>query len=70
MLAGAHHFAGATSAEVRNAILDGKMTPIRKRLPDAPETWQHFFEQALAFDPASRPKSALQLLSEFRQIEG
>jgi len=67
MLAGAHPFAGSTLSEVRNAILDGRMAPIRKHLAEVPPAWQQFFDKALAFCPASRPQSALQLLSEFKR---
>jgi eukaryotic-like serine/threonine-protein kinase len=67
MLTGVHPFAGSTSAEVRNAILDGKMTPLRTHLPEAPASWEHFFDKALAYDVNSRPQSALQLLSGFKQ---
>jgi serine/threonine protein kinase len=70
MLAGAHPFAGGTPAEVRNAILDGRMTPLIDHLPDAPEDWQLFFDRVLAFDPALRPRSADQLLAEFNRIIG
>ena len=65
MLAGVHPFAGGTSTEVRNAILDGKMTPLHTHLLEAPASWEHFFDRALAFDPASRPQSALQLFFDF-----
>jgi len=68
MLTGVHPFAGATSAEVRNAILDGRMTPLAAHLPDVPVNWQIFFDKALSQDPAARPQSADQLLSDFNQI--
>ncbi len=67
MLAGMHPFPGSSSAEVRNAILDGRMTALSEHLPDAPADWQNFFDTALAFDPALRPKSANQLLKDFKQ---
>ena len=67
MLAGTHPFTGSTLSEVRVAILDGRMTPLRTHWPDAPGNLQHFFDRALAVDSALRPKSALQLLSEFKQ---
>ena len=67
MLAGTHPFTGSTLSEVRVAILDGRMTPLRTHWPDAPGNLQHFFDMALAVDSALRPKSALQLLSEFKK---
>ncbi|MBN2320935.1 MAG: protein kinase [Acidobacteria bacterium] len=66
MLVGLHPFAGATSAEVRNAILDGRMTPLSEHLPEAPAGWQYFFEKTLAPDRGLRPQSAYQLLSDFK----
>ncbi len=67
MLAGGHPFAGSTLTEVRNAILDGRMAPVQKHMAEAPPAWQQFFDRALAFCPAARPQSALQLLSEFKR---
>ncbi|MBN1570124.1 MAG: serine/threonine protein kinase [Acidobacteria bacterium] len=67
MLTGAYPFAGRTSAEVRNAILDGKWRPFHTHLVEASSGWQHFFERALALDTALRPQSALQLLYDFKQ---
>jgi len=67
MLAGVHPFAGYTASEVRLAILDSRMAPLQAHLPEAPASWQQFFEKALALVPASRPTSALQLLSEFQR---
>jgi len=69
MLAGMHPFTGSTLSEVRIAILDGRITPLQTHWPDAPKNLQHFFDKALAFNPTSRPKSALQLLSDFRQSQ-
>jgi len=67
MLAGVHPFTGSTVSEVRIAILDGRRAPLQTHLPGAPAALQHFFDSALACDPASRPRSALRLLSEFKQ---
>ncbi|MBN1567200.1 MAG: protein kinase [Acidobacteria bacterium] len=67
MLAGAHPFAGSTSLEIRYAILDNRLAPLQKHLPEAPAAWQQFFDNALAFNPASRPQSAFQLLHGFEQ---
>lgn len=67
MLTGMHPFRGTTSAEVRNAILDGHATALYDYLPDAPATWQNFFEKALSQDPVQRPQSADQLLLDFKQ---
>jgi len=69
MLAGVHPFTGSTVSEVRVAILDGRITPLQTHWPDAPEALRHFFNKALAFNPTSRPKSSLQLLSDFRQSQ-
>ena len=67
MLAGAHPFAASTAFDVHSAILAGRVTPLRAHLPEAPPSWQHFFDQALALRIESRPQTALQLFSAFRQ---
>jgi len=68
MLAGVHPFAGSTSSEVRNAIIDGRMAPLSAHLPEAPASLRQFFENALASDRSQRPSSALQLLAQFKLI--
>ncbi|MBP1596942.1 MAG: prkC 39 [Acidobacteria bacterium] len=70
MLAGAHPFAAASVLEVHNAVLAGHVTPLRKHLPEAPPGWQQFFDRALAMRIESRPGSALQLFSDFKQSVG
>jgi len=67
MLAGAHPFAAATSLDVYDAVRTGRMTLLGTHLPDAPPSWQHFFDRALALRIESRPASALQLFSDFNQ---
>jgi serine/threonine protein kinase len=67
MLGGAHPFTGSTASEIRNAILDGRVTPLRTHLPEAPPGWQSFFNRALATDAVFRPESALQLFSSFQE---
>jgi len=67
MLAGAHPFAAASALEMHNAVLAGQATPLCKHLPQAPPGWQLFFDLALALHIESRPRSALQLFSDFKQ---
>jgi serine/threonine-protein kinase len=67
MLAGAHPFAANTAFDVHSAILAGRASPLRKHLPEAPVVWQHFFDQALALRVETRPKSALELFTDFKQ---
>ena len=65
MLAGAHPFDGSTVLDVHNAILAGRVTPLNAHWPEAPPSWQRFFDQALALRVESRPNSALKLFSDF-----
>jgi serine/threonine protein kinase len=67
MLTGAHPFAGSTAIEVHNAVLAGRVTPLRTHLPDATRSWQHFFDRAFTAQVETRPASALQLFSAFKQ---
>jgi tRNA A-37 threonylcarbamoyl transferase component Bud32 len=67
MLAGAYPFPGTTSLDVQNAVVAGRMIPLRTHLPEAPQSWQDFFDQALAASVESRPDSALRLYQEFKQ---
>jgi eukaryotic-like serine/threonine-protein kinase len=67
MLAGVHPFAGSTMLDVYNAILAGCVIPLCTHLPEAPQTWQRFFDEALSTRIESRPDSALRLFSTFRQ---
>jgi eukaryotic-like serine/threonine-protein kinase len=66
MLTGAHPFNGSTTLGTQNAILAGKLTPLNAYFPEAPASWQRFFDHALAMDVESRPTSVLQLNSNFR----
>jgi len=67
MLTGAHPFAGSASAPVHAALLEGRFTPVSAHLPDAPSTWQEFFERAFALESQRRPSSAPMLLSELER---
>ena len=48
MLAGAHPFGGSAALDVHNTAVAGRVTPLCMHLPDAPSTWQDFFDQALS----------------------
>lgn len=67
MLTGARPFAGSYPSEWHVAILSGRVTPISVHAPDAPASWQDFFERALALDPSQRPDSATSFFSELEQ---
>jgi hypothetical protein len=67
MLAGAHPFAGSAVLDVHNAVCSGRATPLHAHLPEAPPSWQHFFDQALSLRVDLRPASAIQLFSCFKQ---
>jgi tRNA A-37 threonylcarbamoyl transferase component Bud32 len=60
MLTGGRPFSGG-------AMLSGRLTPVLTYLPNAPASWQTFFDLALALDPSSRPRSATIFLSELKQ---
>jgi hypothetical protein len=65
MLTGAHPFGGATVLELHDAIITGRVIPLRTRVPEAPQTWQDFFDRALSIRIDLRPGSAVQLFSDF-----
>jgi tRNA A-37 threonylcarbamoyl transferase component Bud32 len=67
MLASAHPFNGSTSLDVSNTILAVRITPLCTYLPEAPPSWQCFFDQALSINISSRPASALQFLYKFKE---
>jgi len=67
MLTGARPFAGLSPTEWHVAILSGRVTPIYVHAPDAPASWQDFFERALALDPSQRPDSATSFFSQLEQ---
>jgi hypothetical protein len=49
------------------AVMAAGATPVRVHVPDAPASWNNFFERALAADPTARPASASDFRSEFLQ---
>jgi hypothetical protein len=67
MLTGVHPFGGSTALDVHNAILASGPIPLRRHLPDAPQTWQDFFDQTLSSRVDLRPASALEFFSRFTQ---
>jgi serine/threonine-protein kinase len=67
MLTGVHPFAHQNLAESIGATLSGRFTPISDHLPQAPPSWQEFFDRALALDPDKRPDSARSLYSELER---
>jgi eukaryotic-like serine/threonine-protein kinase len=70
MVAGAHPFAGSAAMDTYHAILAGEASPMHNHLPEAPASWQCFFERALATRVELRPNSALRLFSDFKQSIG
>ena len=67
MLAGARPFPGSSPAEWHRAVLAGQVSPVSLHSPDAPETWQEFFDRALAFDSSRRPNSAAVFFSDLER---
>ena len=69
-LTGARPFTGAPSREWRDDLMAGRFTPIHQHVPDAPTTWQSFFERCFATKPGERPGSARAFLEEFQRTLG
>jgi eukaryotic-like serine/threonine-protein kinase len=67
MLTGVHPFGGTTVLELHHAILSGRAMPLHTHLPEAPQSWQRFFDQALSIRAELRPNSAIRLFSDFAQ---
>jgi len=67
MLAGVHPFGGNTVLELHHAILSGRAMPLHAHLPEAPQSWQRFFDKALSSNSELRPNSAIRLFSDFKQ---
>lgn len=65
MLAGAHPLASTDALGCIPALLAGRIDPIKKHVPDAPDAWQAFFDRALSIDPANRPSTAPGFAAEF-----
>jgi serine/threonine protein kinase len=70
ILTGNHPFAASTASDPRHAILAGNGSPLCAHLPDAPPHWQRFFDHALSARVELRPRSELQLLSDFKRSIG
>jgi len=68
MLTGAHPFAAESALEFERAIAAGQLTPVAAYLPEAPTSWQRFFNCALARDAARRPRSPETFFSELQSL--
>jgi len=65
MLSGASPFGNPEMiATLHAAILAGQCAPIHTHAPEAPAKWQEFFTRSLSLEPARRPATALEFLSE------
>ena len=67
MLTGIHPCDSSSASECARAVREGQMTPVNARVPEAPVSWQQFFDRALAVRVESRAASALQFYSDFVQ---
>jgi serine/threonine-protein kinase len=67
MLAGVHPFDDSTPMDIGNRILAGLATPLIAHIPEAPASWQRFFDRALSDNVESRQESSLQFYAEFRE---
>ena len=67
MLTGTRPFDGSTMIECQTKIILCKFAPIATHLPDAPASWQAFFERALAQKAEARPSSALAFRAELEE---
>jgi hypothetical protein len=66
MLTGAYPFATA-SGDWRQNLLSARVIPTRIHVPDAGDSWDRFFANALAPDSDRRPISAARFLSAFHR---
>jgi len=66
MLTGAYPFA-TTSGDWRQSLLSARVIPTRIHVPDAADSWDRFFANTLAPDPAQRPASAAHFLTAFER---
>jgi eukaryotic-like serine/threonine-protein kinase len=65
-LTGALPFPVTSRDAWRHLVLSGRPVPLREHLPDAPATWQEFFDRSLSPDRTRRPRSATEF---FRQLQ-
>jgi hypothetical protein len=68
MLTGAYPFATEAAVGLHQAVPAARATPVRVHVPEAPASWNTFFERALAAECNLRPASASQFCTEFQQI--
>lgn len=68
MLTGAYPFDGRSPADWFGGRSVAKFTPVTTHLPDAPQSWQEFFERTFATEPTRRPQSAETFLSDLQSI--
>jgi len=64
MLTGKHPFSASSVAQMHYLIVRGQFMPVSTHLPEAPSEWQQFFERALNPNPAARPQSAKEFVSD------
>lgn len=67
-LTGAAPFAATTPAEWRNAILEGRFTPLDRHLINPPSPWTRFFSNAFDVDKEKRPRSAAEFLRQMEEV--
>ncbi len=68
LLVGLYPFRKSPRRAWREAVESGRPMPVGEKAPDAPPTWQAFFERALAAEPEARPASAEALIAELEAV--
>jgi hypothetical protein len=70
MLTGAYPFDGRSPADWFGAGPVAKFTAVATHLPEAPQSWQQFFERTFAPEPTRRPQSSETFFSELQSALG
>jgi hypothetical protein len=65
VLTGVHPLSSTDPILSASTLITGRPDAVRTHLPEAPASWQLFFERALARDPMQRPQSASDFHQEF-----
>jgi len=66
MLTGSHPFQGDAFVELLHSKGTIRFTPVMSYAPEAPSSWQEFFEHTFAPEPGRRPQTAETFLSELQ----
>ncbi len=70
ILMGTYPFDGGSPTDWFGTGPAARFAPVTAPLPQAPQSWQKFFERSFALEPAERPPSAEAFLSELKNSLG